>query len=113
VLRAGVPNVSENIRVTSIVGRFLEHSRIYYFGNGGHEEIYLGSADMMNRNLHHRVELLFPVENKRIMARLRDDILAKYLADNRNARQMLPDGSYAWDQSGEPAVDSQAQFLAR
>jgi len=113
VLRAGVPNVSENIRVTSIVGRFLEHSRIYYFGNGGHEEIYLGSADMMNRNLHHRVELLFPVENKRIMARLRDDILAKYLADNRNARRMLPDGSYVWDQSGEPAVDSQAQFLAR
>jgi len=113
VLRAGVPEVSENIRVTSIVGRFLEHSRIYYFGNDGHEEIYLGSADMMNRNLHHRVELLFPVENKRIMARLKDDILAKYLADNRNARHMSPDGSYEWDQSAEPAVDSQAQFLAR
>ncbi|MGA3201856.1 MAG: polyphosphate kinase 1 [Bryobacteraceae bacterium] len=113
VLRAGVPEVSENIRVTSIVGRFLEHSRIYYFGNDGHEEIYLGSADMMNRNLHHRVELLFPVENKRIMARLKDDILAKYLADNRNARHMSPDGTYEWDQSAEPAVDSQAQFLAR
>ena len=68
---------------------------------------------MMNRNLHHRVELLFPVENKRIMARLRDDILAKYLADNRNARQMLPDGSYVWEKSAEPALDSQAQFLAR
>jgi polyphosphate kinase len=113
VLRAGVPNVSENIRVTSIVGRFLEHSRIYYFENGGHEEIYLGSADMMNRNLHHRVELLFPVENKRIMARLRDDILAKYLADNCNARRMSPDGSYVWEKSAEPALDSQAQFLAR
>jgi polyphosphate kinase len=113
VLRAGVPEVSENIRVTSIVGRFLEHSRIYYFGNDGHEEIYLGSADMMNRNLHHRVELLFPVENKRIMARLKDDILAKYLADNRNARHMSPDGTYEWDQSAEPAIDSQAQFLAR
>ena len=113
VLRAGVPEVSENIRVTSIVGRFLEHSRIYYFGNDGHEEIYLGSADMMNRNLHHRVELLFPVENKRIMGRLKDDILAGYLADNRNARHMSPDGAYEWDQSAEPAIDSQAQFLAR
>jgi polyphosphate kinase len=112
-LRAGVPGVSDNVRVISIVGRFLEHSRIYYFHNGGHEEIYLGSADFMSRNLHHRVELLFPVENKRIMARLRDDILAKYLADNRNARLMLPDGSYVWEKSGEPAVDSQAQFLAR
>ncbi|HVO96600.1 MAG TPA: polyphosphate kinase 1 [Bryobacteraceae bacterium] len=110
-LRAGVPQVSDNIRVTSIVGRFLEHSRIYYFENGGHEEIYLGSADLMNRNLHHRVELLFPIENKRIMARLRDEILGTYLADNRNARHMLPDGSYAWDKSGEPAVDSQARFL--
>ena len=113
VLRAGVPEVSENIRVTSIVGRFLEHSRIYYFENDGHEEIYLGSADMMNRNLHHRVELLFQVDNKRINALLRDDILGGYLADNRNARHMLPDGSYSWDKSGEPAVDGQAQFLAR
>jgi polyphosphate kinase len=112
-LRAGVPGVSENIRVISIVGRFLEHSRIYYFYNDGRDEMYLGSADMMNRNLHHRVELLFPVENKKIMTRLRDDILAKYLADNRNARYMTPDGTYTWDKSGEPAVDSQAQFLAR
>jgi polyphosphate kinase len=112
-LRAGVPGVSENIRVISIVGRFLEHSRIYYFHNGGHEEIFLGSADFMSRNLHHRVELLFPVENKRIMARLRDDILAKYLADNRNARHMATDGGYVWEKSSEPAVDSQAQFLAR
>jgi polyphosphate kinase len=112
-LRAGVPGVSDNIRVTSIVGRFLEHSRIYYFHNGGHEEIYLGSADFMNRNLHHRVELLFPVENKRIMTRLRDDILARYLADNRNARHMTPDGGYVWEKTDEPAVDSQAQFLSR
>src|SRR3984957_120119 len=112
-LRAGVPGVSDNIRVISIVGRFLEHSRIYYFHNGGREEIFLGSADFMSRNLHHRVELLFPVENKRIMARLRDDILAKYLTDNRNARHMLADGSYVWEKSGEPAVDSQAQFLVR
>lgn len=112
-LRAGVPGISDKIRVTSIVGRFLEHSRIYYFHNGGREEIFLGSADFMNRNLHHRVELLFPVENKRIMARLREDILGKYLTDNRNARRMSPDGSYVWERSAEPAVDSQALFLTR
>lgn len=112
-LRAGVPGASDNIQVTSIVGRFLEHSRIYYFHNGGHDEIYLGSADMMSRNLHHRVELLFPVENRRLMARLRDDILATYLTDNRNARHMQPDGGYTWDTTAEPAVDSQAHFLHR
>jgi len=112
-LRAGVPGISDNIRVISIVGRFLEHSRIYYFHNDGRDEIYLGSADLMNRNLHHRVELLFPVEDKRIMARLREDILAKYLTDNRNARRMSADGTYVWDTSQEPAIDSQAQFLIR
>jgi polyphosphate kinase len=110
-LRPGVEGVSENIRVTSIVGRFLEHSRIYWFRNGGHEEVYLGSADLMGRNLNHRVELLFPVENKKLLKRLREDILATYLADNRNARQMHSDGSFTWDQSGEPAIDSQAKFL--
>ena len=110
-LRPGVPGVSDNIRVTSIVGRFLEHSRIYYFHNGGREEVYLGSADLMGRNLNHRVELLFPIENKRALARVRKDILETYLSDNRNARHMQPDGSFDWDRSGEPAVDSQAQFL--
>jgi polyphosphate kinase len=111
-LRPGISGVSENIRVTSIVGRFLEHSRIYYFRNGGREEVYLGSADMMGRNLNHRVELLFPVENKRLLARLRGEILGTYLSDNRNARIMLPDGSFVWDKSGKPAVDSQALFLS-
>ena len=110
-LRPGIPGVSENIRVTSLVGRFLEHSRIYYFLNGGREQVYLGSADMMGRNLDHRVELLFPVENKRLLRRLRDDILATYLADNRNARHMQPDGTFVWDPSQQPAVDSQAKFL--
>jgi polyphosphate kinase len=112
-LRPGIPDVSENIRVTSIVGRFLEHSRMYYFRNGGHEEIYLGSADLMGRNLNHRVEVLFPVENKRLIARLRDDILATYLADNRTARHMQSDGTFVWDKVGEPRVDSQAHFLER
>jgi polyphosphate kinase len=110
-LRPGVPGISENVRVTSIVGRFLEHSRIYYFYNGGRDQVYLGSADLMDRNLNHRVELLFPVENKRLLKRLRDDILATYLADNRNARHMHADGTFVWERSGKPAVDSQAQFL--
>ncbi|HWZ32396.1 MAG TPA: polyphosphate kinase 1 [Bryobacteraceae bacterium] len=110
-LRPGIPGVSDNIRVTSIVGRFLEHSRIYYFQNAGREQVYLGSADLMGRNLHHRVELLFPVESKRLLKRLREDILETYLKDNRNARHMQPDGTFVWDKSGEPSVDSQAQFL--
>jgi polyphosphate kinase len=111
-LRPGVEGVSENIRVTSIVGRFLEHSRIYWFANGGREEVYLGSADLMGRNLNHRVELLFPVENKKLQKRLREDILATYLADNRNARHMRPDGTFTWDKSELPAIDSQAKFLS-
>jgi polyphosphate kinase len=110
-LRPGVPGVSDNIRVTSIVGRFLEHSRIYYFHNGGQEQVYLGSADIMGRNLNHRVELLFPIENKRLQRRVREEILATYLADNRNARHMRPDGTFSWDKSDEPGVDSQARFL--
>src|SRR5271154_1579945 len=111
-LRPGIPGISENIRVTSVVGRFLEHSRIYYFTNGGREEMFLGSADLMGRNLNHRVELLFPVENKRLLKRLREDILQTYLADNRNARNMLPDGTFRWEKSTTAAVDSQAHFLA-
>jgi len=110
-LRPGVAGVSENIRVTSIVGRFLEHSRIYYFQNAGREEIYLGSADLMGRNLNHRVEVLFPIESKKLLRRLRDDILATYLADNRNARHMQPDGTFTWEKNIQPAIDSQARFL--
>ncbi|HLW76190.1 MAG TPA: polyphosphate kinase 1, partial [Bryobacteraceae bacterium] len=110
-LLPGIPGVSDNIRVTSIVGRFLEHSRIYYFENGGRDEIFLGSADLMARNLHRRVELIFPIEDKRILARLRHEILATYLADNRNARLMQPDGTFVWNRAAEPAIDSQAQFV--
>ena len=86
--------MSENIRVISIVGRFLEHSRIYYFRNGGDEQIYLGSADLMPRNLDRRVEVLFPVEDPRLIRRLRDQVLSIYLADNVKARLMQADGSY-------------------
>jgi polyphosphate kinase len=110
-LRPGIPGVSENIRVVSIVGRFLEHSRIYYFRNGGKEQIYAGSADFMGRNLDRRVEVLFPVEDPKLIARLRDEILAQYLADNRNARHMLSDGTYLWEKPGRAAKDSQARFL--
>jgi len=93
-LRPGLPGVSEKIRVTSIVGRFLEHVRIYYFHNGGQEEILLGSADLMPRNLDGRVEVLFPVEDKRLHKVLRDQILFVHLKDNVQARLLLPDGRY-------------------
>ena len=93
-LRPGLKGISENITVTSIVGRFLEHSRIYYFHNAGQEQIYLGSADLMPRNIDRRVEALFPVHDIRMIRYLRDQVLATYLADNVKSRRMLPDGSY-------------------
>ncbi len=112
-LRPGIPGVSENISVTSIVGRFLEHSRIYYFRNGGEDEILLGSADLMPRNLDNRVEILFPVEGKHLREVLRRDILATHLKDNQQARRLLPDGSYerVEPQDGEQALDSQRWML--
>lgn len=97
-LRPGIPGISENIRVTSIIGRFLEHSRIFYFNNGGNEEIYLGSADMMPRNLYRRVEVVFPVEDQRLLRFLRDELLARYLSDCIKARYMQPDGTYVRSQ---------------
>jgi polyphosphate kinase len=93
-LRPGVPGVSDNIRVISIVGRFLEHSRIYYFRNGGKEQIYLGSADLMPRNIDRRVEVLFPVEDPNIIRHLHDDVLETYLISNVKTRLLKPDGSY-------------------
>jgi polyphosphate kinase len=93
-LRPGLKGVSENIRMISVVGRFLEHSRIYYFRNGGQEEILLGSADLMPRNINNRVEVLFPVEDKNIIRYLKDDVLAEYQNDNVKARLMMPDGTY-------------------
>jgi polyphosphate kinase len=96
-LQPGIPDLSENIHVTSIVGRYLEHSRIYYFSNGGDEaqsEIYLGSADLMQRNLDHRVETLFPIENVALKQHIYEEILLRYLRDNQKARVLLPDGRY-------------------
>jgi polyphosphate kinase len=111
-LRPGIAGVSENIRVRSIVGRFLEHSRLYYFENGGAEEMYMGSADLMPRNLDRRVEILFPLMNARIVRRLRDGVLEKCLADNRKSHAGRPDGVYEFvPVNGDGAVDSQAWFL--
>jgi polyphosphate kinase len=93
-LRPGIKGISENIRILSVVGRFLEHSRIYYFRNGGEEEILLGSADLMPRNINNRVEVLFPVEDKGMIRYLRDDVLAEYQNDNVKARLMNSDGVY-------------------
>ncbi len=108
-LRAGMAGVSDNITVRSIVGRFLEHSRIYYFGNDGNEEIYSGSADLMPRNLDRRVELLFPVLDKKIVRYLKDVVMDKYLSDTRKVRFERPDGTY---ETGRGSLDSQAWFVS-
>jgi polyphosphate kinase len=112
-LRPGLPGVSENITVTSIVGRFLEHPRMYYFGNGGDEELFLGSADLMPRNLDRRVEQLFPVEDPNLRESLYEHILRVHLKDNQKARRLLADGSYEWvrPQDGEPVLDSQQWMI--
>ncbi|MGA7342332.1 MAG: polyphosphate kinase 1 [Terracidiphilus sp.] len=94
ILRPGVKGLSENIRVRSIVGRFLEHSRIFHFANGGESEFYLGSADWMPRNLFERCEVVFPVRDPASIARIHDEILPAYLADTTKARLQQADGSY-------------------
>jgi polyphosphate kinase len=112
-LRPGVAGVSENIHVRSLVGRFLEHSRIFYFGNGGNAEIYLGSADLMQRNLDGRIETLFPIDNPFLRKVIHEQLLKRVLADTVNASELLPDGRYVRVQPepGEQAFDCQAWFL--
>lgn len=111
-LRPGIPGISENIRVRSIVGRFLEHSRLYYFENGGNEEMFMGSADLMPRNLDRRVEILFPVMSPRIVRRLRDNLLQKCLEDNRKSRAGRADGAYEFlPVNGDGEMDSQDWFI--
>jgi polyphosphate kinase len=114
-LRPGIPNISDNIQVTSVVGRFLEHSRIYYFHNGGDEEIYLGSADMMPRNLDRRVEVIFPLENPKLIRHVKEQILAVYLSDNVKAREMRSDGTYVRKRADgrNEAVNSQNLLIER
>jgi polyphosphate kinase len=113
MLRPGVPGLSESITVRSVVGRFLEHSRIFYFENGGNRELYIGSADLMARNLKHRIEVLAPIRNEQMKNYLKDVVLAAYLRDNVKSRQLQPDGSYRQIPAadGEERFDSQAFFV--
>jgi polyphosphate kinase len=101
VLVPGLRGISSRIRVRSIVGRFLEHSRIFYFENGGDPEIYLGSADWMPRNLYERVEVLFPLKDESLRQRICNEILPAYLADNLKARTLGPDGEYSYVRRGK------------
>jgi polyphosphate kinase len=112
-LRPEFPGFSENIRVISIVDRFLEHSRIFYFGNAGDPLVYIGSADWMDRNLSRRVEVVFPIEQADLKQRLIKEILATCLADNVKARELLTDGSFrrVTANDGQPLVRSQERFL--
>ena len=112
-LRPGISGISENITVSSIVGRFLEHARIYYFRNGGNEEVYLGSADLMPRNLDPRVEILFPVENAAIKKAILSSILPVQLKDNLKSRLMQSDGTYIRTPRTEqdPALNAQSWLL--
>jgi polyphosphate kinase len=110
-LRPGIQDVSENIRVISIVGRFLEHSRIYYFANGGEEEIYLSSADFMPRNLTRRVELGFPIHSKNLLARIKNEILETYLSDTAKSWYQQPDGTYVRPAERNPRSESQVKLL--
>lgn len=107
-LRPGLPGISENIRVVSIVGRFLEHSRIFYFHNGAKEEVYIGSADWMPRNLNRRVEAITPIEDPELIKNL-EEILGIMLADHRQAWDLLPDGSYIQRQSPDSSRELNCQ----
>ena len=109
-LRPGLPGISENVRVVSVVGRFLEHSRIYYFRNGGEEEYYIGSADLMKRNLEQRVEIVVPVEAPALRAELRT-VLDLHMADERSAWDMQPDGTYVQRRSEDPDASGCQQKL--
>ncbi|MBC7899663.1 MAG: polyphosphate kinase 1 [Saprospiraceae bacterium] len=111
-LRPGVPGLSENIKVRSIVGRLLEHSRVYFFENGGNAEVYMGSSDWMPRNLDRRVEVIVPIQDAEMKRFLKDEYLETYLRDNVKARELLPDGRYYRVKRGEAdnGLDAQAAF---
>jgi polyphosphate kinase len=112
-LRPKMPGLSENIRVISIVGRFLEHSRIYYFGNNGKPDLYLASADWMPRNFYRRVEIAFPIESPELRDEVIDEILPRFLTDYVKARELQADGSYVRLKPEEGAPRSQAQLQFR
>ncbi|MCC7205863.1 MAG: polyphosphate kinase 1 [Anaerolineae bacterium] len=112
-LRPGIPGLSQNIRVRCILGRYLEHARIFYFLNGGKDEIYLGSADLMQRNLNRRVEVVFPVESLPLKRRIMDQIIGIEMRDNVKSRELLPDGAYRrlLPKDGEEPVEVQRWLM--
>jgi polyphosphate kinase len=112
-LRPGIPGVSDNIRVRSVVGRFLEHSRIFYFANGGEDEIYCGSADWMPRNLFERCEVVFPIRDAQIRNRIRNEILGAYLADTAKSRIETAAGDYPRVRAPEGKCFNAQDFLIR
>lgn len=112
-LKPGIPGLSDNIRVISIVDRFLEHSRIYYFGGGGQSQLFLSSADCASRNFDRRIEVLFPIEDPDLKARIFENLLGTYLADNVKARMLQADGSYVLKKPGrnEPVIRAQQRLI--
>jgi polyphosphate kinase len=114
-LRPDIPGVSDNIRVRCLIGRYLEHARIYYFQNGGNEEVYTGSADLMPRNLNNRVEVLFPIEASQLRGRIIDEIMTIEMADNVKARELQNDGTYRsiTPADGATRIDAQRWFMER
>ena len=113
MLRPGIPGLSENITVRSVVGRFLEHSRVFWFQNGGEDELYIGSADWMARNLTHRIEVVAPVTDPQSKRYLRDVLIDAYLRDNTKARELQPDGRYVpYGHAVEP-FNVQEYFIGR
>ena len=112
-LRPGIKGVSEKIRVISIVGRFLEHSRVYYFANDGEPQVYLSSADWMPRNFYRRIEIAFPVENPKLQQEIVTEILPAFLNDRVKARELQPDGRYMRLKPRPGEEHSQAQLFFR
>jgi len=111
-LKPGIEGLSENIRVVSVLGRFLEHSRVYYFANDGEPTVLMGSADLMPRNLNNRVEVLFPIENKSLIKHIKENVLDIYLQDNVRAWAAQPDGCFEWiSETPETAFDVQEWFM--
>src|SRR6185436_3871732 len=111
-LLPGQPGISENITVTSIVGRFLEHARIYYFRNGGDEETLLGSADLMPRNLDRRVEVIYPLEDRHLRDLVINDVLKLHLRDNQKARRLTSEGTYEPVAHRQPPAHRCLRWLA-
>lgn len=110
-IKPGLPSVSENVRVISVLGKYLEHSRIYYFANGGTPRMYMGSADLMPRNLNNRVEVLFPIENPSMIKKIKSEVLEVYLQPEIRAWSMASDGTFTWIcQDPETAFDVQEHF---